>query len=537
MESEGKSKNKNKINFVGCIVLMLLSLLMGAVSILYFWPIIYTLLFTFAFAFFLVFGVYIYVSSRRQSAYEKLRGEKEEIEREAKRKIEYFANMSHEIRTPINAIMGYNELILREYNDPALRQYANNIRSAANSLLAIVNDSLDYSRIEAGKMMLFPSEYDLGVMIEELVNMTRPRALTKGLELKCFVNETIPRALYGDSDRIKQCVINILTNAVKYTTEGEIMFSVDYEKLSDDNNNGKEEILLKVSVRDTGIGIKEDNLKRLYKPFERIDEEKIKSVEGTGLGITIVKKILDLMDAKLEVESVYGEGSNFHFAIKQEVLSSEPIGDFEKLYAAKIAAQSTYRNRFIAPGVRILVVDDAEMNLSVMEGLLKNTRIHVDSSLSAQTGLELAAKNKYDLIFIDLRMPEVNGVQMLNLLKGKNKADVKNKPRDKWSQSRDVESAVADDNSGENVNKNSNTPCIALTAGRMQEVNGDFLKQGFNDYLLKPIVYKELEMILIHYLPAEKVLMTDDKNEDKPLFMTEGKLIEAMEALEYRSRK
>ncbi len=535
MGSDGK--NKNRIKFVGCVILMLLSLLMGAVSILYFWPMIYPLLFTFSFALFLVFGVYIYVSARRQSVYEKLRHEKEEVERDAEKKIEYFANMAHEIRTPINAIMGYNELILREYNDPALRQYANNIRSAANSLLAIVNDSLDYSRIEAGKMKLFPAEYDLGIMIDELVNMTRPRALSKGLELKCFVDETIPRVLYGDSDRIKQCVINILTNAVKYTEEGEIVLSVDHEKLPDDSTNGKKEILLNISVRDTGIGIKEDNLKTLYKPFERIDEEKIKSVEGTGLGITIVKKILDLMGAKLEVESVYGEGSNFHFSIRQEVLGADPIGDFEQLYAAKIVAQSTYRNRFIAPGVRILVVDDAEMNLSVMEGLLKNTRIHVDSALSAQTGLELASKNKYDLIFIDLRMPGINGVQMLSLLKGTAKADTKKNRKDKWIQTKDTEKTEEKAPLGENANKNVDTPCIALTAGKMQEVNADYLKQGFTDYLLKPIAYKELEMILMNYLPVEKVLKLEEKNEDKPLFMTENKLIEAMEILEHRSRK
>ena len=529
--------NKNRILFVSCIVLMLLSLLMGAVSILYFWPMIYPLLFTFSFALFLVFGVYIYVSVRRQSVYEKLRHEKEEVEREAERKIEYFANMSHEIRTPINAIMGYNELILREYNDPALRQYANNIRSAANSLLAIVNDSLDYSRIEAGKMKLFPAEYDLGIMIEELVNMTRPRALTKGLELKCYVNENIPRVLYGDSDRIKQCVINILTNAVKYTVEGEIVLAVDFEKLLDESENGKEEILLKIAVRDTGIGIKEDNLMTLYKPFERIDEEKIKSVEGTGLGITIVKKILDLMGSKLEVESVYGEGSNFHFTIKQEVLSSDPIGDFEQLYTEKLVAQSAYRNRFIAPGVRILVVDDAEMNLSVMEGLLKNTRIHIDSALSAQTGLELAEKNKYDLIFIDLRMPGINGVQMCDILKGGNKAEDKKKTREVRNLIKDSKDTKSENDANEDSRlKNADTPCIALTAGALQEVNADYIKQGFADYLLKPIAYKELEMILMHYLPADKLLNVEEKNEDKPLFMTEGKLIEAMEVLERRSR-
>ncbi len=531
----GINVNRNRIRIITCIILMLLSLFMGAVSLMYSWPIIYLLVFTFSFALFLVFGVYIYVSARRQSDYEKLRHEKDEIIKEADRKTEYFANMSHEIRTPINAIMGYNELILREYNDPALRQYASNIRSAANSLLAIVNDSLDYSRIEAGKMKLFPAEYDLGILIEELVNMTRPRALSKGLELRCIVNESIPRVLYGDSDRIKQCVINILTNAVKYTEEGEIVLAVDYQEVPQNESDGKTEIDLEISVRDTGIGIKEENLKRLYKPFERIDEEKIKSVEGTGLGITIVKKTLDLMGSKLEVESVYGEGSNFHFTVKQEVMRTDPIGNFEQLYAEKIVDQMAYNNKFIAPDARILVVDDAEMNLSVIEGLLRKSRIHVDSALSAQTGIELARKNDYDLIFLDLRMPGIGGAAMVKMLKEGESEEKTEKRRDFWNQPLSKVKEENDDDSQNEESRNKYTPCIALTAGALQRVQSDYVKQGFSDYLLKPIVYKELEMILMHYLPSEKILMTDDENRDKPLFMTENKLIEAMEILEHRS--
>ncbi len=522
------NERRGRIYFFIFVVAMILSLFMGAVALLYMWPMIFILAFTFLFAFFLILAVYVYLSQSRQSMYEKLRAEKTQVEKESIKKSEYYANITHEIRTPINAIMGYNELILREYNDPALRQYANNIRSAANALLSIVNDSLDYSRIEAGKMALYPAVYDLGILVEELLNMTRPRVLSKGLDLSCHVDENIPRVLYGDADRLKQCIVNLLTNAVKYTEEGEIIFSVDYEYIDSDPDIGKKEILLKISVKDTGIGIKEEDLTRLYRPFERIDEDKNRSIEGTGLGISIVKKILALMGTKLEVDSVYGEGSDFHFAVRQEVMRLEPIGNFQQEYVESIVKQNVYHNRFTAPGVRILVVDDAEMNLSVVEELLKNTRIHIDSALSARTGLELANENDYDLIFADIKMPDMNGVDMVGALKNieddKKKDTFIRRHRRQETENEDVS------------RKNADTPCIALTAGTNQEIQEKYKKQGFSDYLLKPIVYKELERVLMEYIPSEKIMKTVDKNTDEPLLMTDEKLAEAIDVLKHRSR-
>ena len=529
-----KSNNRMKAFAISALAL-LLSLFMGAVSVFYRWPIIYVLSFTFLFALFLVLAVYIYVSVSRESKYERLLAEKDQIERAARRRTEYFANMSHEIRTPINAIMGYNELILREYNDATLRQYAGNIRSAANTLLAIVNDSLDYSRIEAGKMTLLPAEYDLGALIEGLVNMIRPRALSKQLELKSKVNEKIPRYLYGDSERLKQCIINLLTNAVKYTTEGEIVLSVDYEPLKSGAKLGKSEILLKISVKDTGRGIKKEDLEKLYRPYERIEEANNRFVEGTGLGISIVKKILGLMDSRLEVESEYGEGSNFHFCVKQEVINMDPIGDFARIYAERTVSQSVYHNRFVAPGIRILIVDEAELNLSVMEELLKDTRITIDSALSSQTGIEFASKNKYDLIFIDLKLHRNTEGKLLRFLrKADNKED--SKKAEFWSRQAD-RNRVRQAEEKESVGINFETPCIAMTAGELQEVQEEYLKYGFSDYLKKPIVYKELETLLLNFIPASKIRVKEKAKRQEPVLMTDEKYNEAIELLKRRENE
>ncbi|WP_408072132.1 ATP-binding protein [Butyrivibrio sp. JL13D10] len=498
----------HRVKFILYLILMLISLFLGGVAIAYRWEILWVLFFTLLFALFLILAGYVYMSSQRDSAYDVLRKQKAHDEEDARRRIEYFANMSHEIRTPINAILGYDELILREYNDPALRQYAYNIRSAGNTLLSLINDSLDYSRIEAGKMELFPNEYDLSVVIEDMMSLIRPRALAKGLNLKGYVNENIPRRLYGDADRLKQCIANILTNAVKYTEDGEIDFSVDYEKIESNASFDNQEILLKVAVRDTGIGIKKEDLQRLYRPFERIEEEKIKTIEGSGLGISIVRQILSLMGSELQVESIYGEGSNFHFAIKQKVVGSEPIGDFEQTYARSVMDKDHFTISFTAPDAKVLVVDDAELNLAVMESLLNGTGIQVDSALSAQTGLELAMQNKYDIIFIDLMMPGMSGREMTSRLKGT-----------------------------EGIN--SDTTCIALTAGARQEVRSEYKKQGFADYLLKPVVFKELESILLRYIPDEKIVKKSSfsakrKNPGLPVLASEEKFQEALKILSQR---
>ena len=282
----------HRTKFIIYVILMLICLFMGGVAVAYRWEILWVLFFTLLFALFLVLAGFVYMSSQRDSAYDNLRRQMENEEEDAKRRMEYFANMSHEFRTPINAILGYDELILREYNDPALRQYAYNIRSAGNALLSLINDTLDYSRIEAGKMELFIAEYDLGTVVEDMMSLIRPRALAKGLELKGFVNENIPGRLYGDADRLKQCIANLLTNSVKYTEEGEIDFSLDYETLPKEEGADYEEILLKVAIRDTGIGIRKEEIDKIFELFVRLDERLNRSIEGTGLGMNITKKLI-----------------------------------------------------------------------------------------------------------------------------------------------------------------------------------------------------------------------------------------------------
>ncbi|WP_050008260.1 ATP-binding response regulator [Butyrivibrio sp. WCE2006] len=537
-----------RFKFILYVVLMVISLFAGGASISYRWKILWVVLFTLLFALFLVLAGYTYMSGQRDSAYDTLRRQKEKDEENTKRRMDYFASMAHEIRTPINAILGYDELILREYNDPALRQYAYNIRSAGNTLLALINDSLDYSRIEAGKIELFIAEYDLATVVEDMISLIRPRALSKGLDLKGYVNKSVPRKLYGDAGRLKQCIANILTNAVKYTQEGEIDFSVDYEPVSN------ETILLKIAVRDTGIGIRQEDLERLYEPFERIEEANIRSIEGSGLGISIVREILALMDSELKVESIYGEGSNFHFEVRQKIADSKPVGDFEQEYAQSVIDKEHFEISFTAPDARVLVVDGIELNLAIMEGLLNGTGIQVDSALSVETGLELARENVYDIVFMDYKLIQFSGGDAIRKLHGETlekDANSHNHYRNnlKYYRRSKESGALGDANDSQktdetNKGKNSATPVIAVASGTGQEIQNGYGKQGVSDYLIRPVVYKELEAMLLKYLPSEKVVKSGNKgpefdkniNAKAPLLASKEKLQEAYKILAQREQ-
>ncbi|SEK36880.1 Signal transduction histidine kinase [Butyrivibrio sp. ob235] len=401
-------------------------------------------------------------------------------------KTQFLSQMSHEIRTPINAIIGMNELILREYDDNQLKKYAHNIKSASNTLLTLINDVLDFSKIEAGKMELYNVEYDLADMISELVNMVEERAKNKGLEFNTIVNSQIPHLLYGDNVRLKQVILNILTNAVKYTEHGSIEFAVDYidgGHLDKDSSIG-----LKISVSDTGIGIREEDMHRLYDPFERLEETRNRNIEGSGLGMSIVQKFLKLMNSELYVKSEYGKGSTFSFVVEQQIRSFEPIGDFKVAYDKIIEDDSNYRELFTAPDADILVVDDNEINLVVTRNLLKDTMINIETASSGKEALLMTAKKKYDLMLIDHRMPEMDGMEMLWRLK----SDEKNINRD--------------------------TPSIALTANAFSGARDVYRKSGFQDYLSKPIIGDALEKMLINYLPEDKVYKNDNdlKKKKKP---------------------
>lgn len=392
-----------------------------------------------------------------------------------KAKSAFLSNMSHEIRTPINAVLGLDEMILRESQEKETLQYALDIQNAGKSLLSLVNDILDFSKIEAGKMEIIPVEYDLSSTINDLVNMISKRAEDKGLELNVETDENLPHLLYGDEIRIKQCAINILTNAVKYTEKGSVNLSFSFEKLSNS------EINLTIHVKDTGIGIKKEDLSKLFVAFQRIEEKRNRTIEGTGLGMNITQQLLNLMGTSLQVESEYGKGSDFYFTVKQQVVNWESIGNFADSY--KKYQENTLKKKsdglFTAPNANVLVVDDTPLNLTVIRGLLKRTKINVETAESGAKTLSLVTQKKYDVIFIDHRMPVMDGIETLQAMKTLN------------------------------GNLNQKTPCIALTANAVSGAREMYLQAGFTDYLTKPVDSVKLEKMLIEYLPKEKVILNE----------------------------
>ncbi|MBQ7506435.1 MAG: response regulator [Lachnospiraceae bacterium] len=399
---------------------------------------------------------------------QKLKEDLRVAEAASKAKSEFLSNMSHEIRTPINAVLGLDEMILRESGEEETLRYAHDIKNAGNTLLGIINDILDSSKIESGKMEILPVTYELASTINDLVNMISQKAQDKGLDLIIHVDETIPHLLIGDEIRIKQCVLNILTNAVKYTEKGSVTLTVGWRR------EDEEHIFLSFRVEDTGIGIREEDLSKLFSPFERIEEIRNRTIEGTGLGMSIVKQLLAMMDTKLTVKSVYGEGSDFSFEVRQEVQDPTPVGSFEDSYRRALEEQEGYEALFTAPEGRILVTDDTLMNLTVIKGLLKETLLQVDTATSGKETLDKICKERYDVILLDHRMPEMDGIETkeaMETLEG---------------------------------NLNADTPVIALTANAVSGARDRYLAAGFIDYLSKPVDAKKLEKMLTTYLPKEK---------------------------------
>ena len=384
-------------------------------------------------------------------------------------KTAFLSNVSHEIRTPINAVLGLDEMILRETKDDNIRHYATDIQNSGRTLLSLINDILDSSRIESGKMEIIPVEYELSSALNDLVNMTKVRAEEKGLEFIVKVDESIPHLLYGDDTRLKQCALNILTNAVKYTKEGSVTMEVACRTLPENK------VALEFTVTDTGIGIKEEDLSKLTARFERIEESRNRSIEGTGLGMSIVTSLLSMMDSALIVDSVYGKGSTFSFTVVQKVVNPEPIGDFTRMYEQSIESVSAYSETFHAPDARILVVDDTRMNLTVIRGLLKDTQIGIDTVESGEQALVMVEKKQYDIIFMDQKMPEMDGIETYRRMK--------HMP----------------------ITKNRRTPVIMLTANAVSGAREMFMAEGFDDYLTKPVDSRRLEKMILDRLPPEKV--------------------------------
>mgnify|MGYP000628841104 CR=1 FL=1 len=345
------------------------------------------------------------IRENRQTSIDMLRlveMKKEEAEHLAEVKSVFLANMSHEIRTPMNAVLGMNEMILRESSEEEIVEYAKNIERAGETLMSLINDVLDISKIESGKIEIHPDEYKLETLVDDLMNLVSVKAEEKGLEIRQEFDQDIPGRLYGDELRIKQILINVLNNAIKYTDKGTITFGLSWEQTEPDS------MLLKIRVTDTGIGMKEEELKHIFDAFQRLDEKRNQSVEGTGLGMTITKQLIELMGGKISVRSKYGKGTTFYLELPQEILDPAPA-QFQR---KRKKAEQQYRVSFVAPGVRILAVDDNPMNLAVLRGLLKKTEMQVDLVQSGLEAIAAVQKERYDMILMDHMMPKMDGWQV-----------------------------------------------------------------------------------------------------------------------------
>ena len=381
-------------------------------------------------------------------------------------KSSFLANMSHEIRTPINAILGMNEMILREEKDPAIRGYAGNIQASGNSLLSIVSDVLDISKIESGKLEIIPVDYEVNSLISDCCNMAAGRAKAKELELLVECADNVPMKLCGDETHIRQIIMNLLTNAVKYTEKGTVKLIV-----SGSFNDGG--FVLKVDVSDTGIGIAEENLPQLFTQFQRFDLQRNRNIEGTGLGLSIVKRLCDLMSGTITARSVLGSGSTFTVELPQKVVDSTPCGGVNLNYSA--GAEHEYHHSFEAPEAKILAVDDLPVNLLVIANLLKETRIKIDTAGSGRECLDKCSQQKYDLILMDHMMPEMDGVLTFEKLHG-----------DKSS-------------------PNFETPVIMLTANALAGMREQYMDVGFADYVSKPVRGAKLEEAIRRNLPESLI--------------------------------
>ena len=435
----------------------------------------------------------------------------EKVNQANQAKSDFLANMSHEIRTPINAVLGMNEMILREsqrardsadlskqeekalFND--IISYSSNIESAGRSLLSIINDILDFSKIESGKMDIVEADYLLSSVLNDVSNMIYFRVKNKDLDYIVDVDPTIPDGLYGDEMRIRQVIINVLNNAVKYTEKGSVRLQIGVDK--EMQTTLDRSVCLRISVTDTGIGIRKEDMGKLFTKFQRADLRRNSTVEGTGLGLAITRNLLEMMGGTITVQSVYGEGSTFTITLPQKVVTTEPIGNFEEKYLKSMRETRAYRESFHAPDARILVVDDTRMNLTVVVNLLKGTRIQIDTAVSGAEAISLCQRIRYDLILMDQRMPEMDGNEAMHRIHAQPDA------------------------------ANRDTPFICLTADAISGARERYLAEGFVDYLTKPIDSQALERMLLKYLPAEKVQV---ETASKPV--SEGKAVGTADAFE-----
>lgn len=380
----------------------------------------------------------------------------------------FFSKMSNEIRTPINAILGMDEIILKEEINPSVESSAVSIKRAGQNLLAIVNDIVDSSKLEAGMLSLSESEYDFMSVLIEAYNLIHVRTEEKGLELRIVNALELPRILMGDEMRVKQIIINLLSNAVKYTKDGYVELNVSGKKRDDDS------IELIISVKDSGIGITAEERESLFDTFERLDEKRNRYIEGVGIGLSITKQLAELMGGSISVESVVDEGSEFTVVIPQGIAGNESMGDFYKELAKAVPGESGEHERFTFDGTRILVVDDVQVNLDVFKGLLKKSGIEIDAAICGETAVRLAKKKMYDMIFMDHLMPGMDGVETMKAIRG-------------------ISEEYA------------HTPVIALTANITEKSEEEYKELGFDAFVAKPVKGRILEETIAGFVPRTVV--------------------------------
>lgn len=381
-------------------------------------------------------------------------------------KAKFLANMSHEIRTPINTVIGMNEMILRESQDETVLEYAHSIKDASQMLMVLIDDVLDFSKMEAGKMQLVESEYQTAFMLKDVLLGIEPKLKKKELSLQLEIDENLPAVLWGDGVRIRQILNNILSNAVKYTEKGSVSLSVK-------GIRGSGSVNLLMTVRDTGIGIRQEDMEKLFDSFQRLELQKNRYIEGSGLGLNIVKQLVDLMNGTIAVESEYGKGSCFVVQIPQQIVDGAPMGSLEQSQRQTSRTEPAPEEILYAPDARILAVDDNKLNLKVVGALLKRSEIQVDFAAGGEECLQLTREKQYDLILMDHMMPEPDGIQTLHLLRG------------------------------EKGNPNQLTKVIVLTANVIAGAQEEYLAEGFVDYLPKPLKVDQLEQTLAKHLQGK----------------------------------